>query len=234
MGPLLGEVIHRVSGKTLTRFFAEDVAGPLGADYHIGAPPEADHRVSPMIPGTPPRAQRDPNSFTDRVLFNPYVTPADASTIAWRRGELGRSNGHGNEHLSASANGLWITPRSRVCSATRPTSGARNRQGGLKAVIIATGVTATGEREILGTASVPARTRPSGPVSPQPAPPRPERRAAGHLGCASGPADRDRQGVAGLFIAALPGALHAQPVGTGAQGLGRDDRRDRAYDLRPT
>jgi CubicO group peptidase (beta-lactamase class C family) len=96
-GPLLGEVIRRVSGKTLKEFFAEDVAGPLGADYHIGAPPEADSRVSVTIQGTPPRPRSDdPNTITDRVFFNPYVRPQDSATIAWRRGELGGSNGHGN------------------------------------------------------------------------------------------------------------------------------------------
>src|SRR4029453_14134930 len=54
-GPLIGEVIRRVTGKTLTHFFAEEVAGPLGAHYHIGAPPECDHRVSVMIQSSPIR-----------------------------------------------------------------------------------------------------------------------------------------------------------------------------------
>jgi CubicO group peptidase (beta-lactamase class C family) len=65
-GPLIGEVIRRVSGKTLKQFFAEDVAGPLGADYHIGAEPEHDHRVSPLFPGAPPRQLGDTQSMTSR------------------------------------------------------------------------------------------------------------------------------------------------------------------------
>lgn len=95
-GPLLGEIIFRVTGKTLKQFFAEEVAGPLGADYHIGAEPEHDHRVTPMIPSTPIRARAGAETITDRVFFNPYVTPQDSASIAWRRGELGGSNGHGN------------------------------------------------------------------------------------------------------------------------------------------
>ncbi|MCV2491789.1 beta-lactamase family protein [Geodermatophilus sp. YIM 151500] len=95
-GPLLGEVVRRTTGMTLTRFFAGEIAGPLGADCHIGAPAEADARVSPMIAGTPPRPRDPAGSIPERVFFNPYVTPADASTTAWRRGELGGSNGHGN------------------------------------------------------------------------------------------------------------------------------------------
>jgi CubicO group peptidase (beta-lactamase class C family) len=95
-GPLIGEVIRRATGKPLKRFFAEEVAGPVGADYHIGAPPECDGRVSIMIASRDPRARSDGETITDRVLFNPYVFPGDSGTIAWRRGELGGSNGHGN------------------------------------------------------------------------------------------------------------------------------------------
>jgi CubicO group peptidase (beta-lactamase class C family) len=95
-GPLIGEVIRRVTGKALGRFFAEEVAGPLGADYHIGTGPECDARVAVMIAGTPIRPRTGEGTITDRVFFNPYVTPEDSGTIAWRRGELGGSNGHGN------------------------------------------------------------------------------------------------------------------------------------------
>jgi CubicO group peptidase (beta-lactamase class C family) len=95
-GPLIGEVIRRVTGETLGRFFADEVADPLGADYHIGTGPECDHRVAVMIAGTDIRPRTGEGTITDRVFFNPYVTPEASGTIAWRRGELGGSNGHGN------------------------------------------------------------------------------------------------------------------------------------------
>jgi CubicO group peptidase (beta-lactamase class C family) len=97
-GPLIGEVIRRVTGQTLGAFFAKEVAGPLGADYHIGTGPECDDRVSVMIPGSPfapPRPDGD-DSVSRRVFLNPIVTPQISGTIAWRRAELGGSNGHGN------------------------------------------------------------------------------------------------------------------------------------------
>jgi CubicO group peptidase (beta-lactamase class C family) len=100
-GPLIGEVVRRVSGKTLKQFFAEDVAGPLGADYHIGAEPEHDHRVSPLFPGAPPRELGDTQSMTYRAFFNPWISPEIASDIPWRRAELGGSNGHGNARSAA-------------------------------------------------------------------------------------------------------------------------------------
>ena len=95
-GPLISEVIRRTTGMSLTRFFADEIAGPLGADCHIGAPAECDDRVSPLIQSTPIRPRDPAGSIPERVFFNPYVTPQDSGTIAWRRGELGGSNGHGN------------------------------------------------------------------------------------------------------------------------------------------
>ena len=44
-GWLLGEVLRRVDGRTLGRFFAEEVAGPTGADFHIGLAEEHVDRV---------------------------------------------------------------------------------------------------------------------------------------------------------------------------------------------
>jgi CubicO group peptidase (beta-lactamase class C family) len=95
-GPLLGEVIRRVSGKTLGRFFREEVAGPLGAEYHIGTLPEHDACSAPLIQSSPVIAPRGDGSIYDRVFFNPLVIPQDAFSLAWRRGELGGSNGYGN------------------------------------------------------------------------------------------------------------------------------------------
>jgi CubicO group peptidase (beta-lactamase class C family) len=94
-GPLIGEVVRRITGRSLKVFFAEEVAGPLGADYHIGAPFEAEARVSPMLQGSP-LIQPVGNLLWDRAYHNPLCTPQNCSTSAWRRADLGGSNGHGN------------------------------------------------------------------------------------------------------------------------------------------
>src|SRR5262245_40753421 len=94
-GPLIGEVIRRITGKTLGAFFAEEIAGPLGGDYHIGTGPECDARVSPMSQGSP-FLEPTANDVQNRVFLNPYCTPQIASSVEWRRAELGGSNGHGN------------------------------------------------------------------------------------------------------------------------------------------
>ena len=36
-GHLIGEVVRRVTGKSLGTFFREEIAEPVGADFHIGS-----------------------------------------------------------------------------------------------------------------------------------------------------------------------------------------------------
>jgi len=95
-GHLIGEVIRRITGRSLGTFFREEIAEPLGADYHIGTPPECDDRVSVMIQSSPLLHPSGKDTIRDRSFFNPYVIPQTSGTIAWRRAELGGSNGHGN------------------------------------------------------------------------------------------------------------------------------------------
>ena len=49
-GYLQGELVRRVDGRTIGTFFREEVAGPLGADFHIGLPASEDDRVAELIP----------------------------------------------------------------------------------------------------------------------------------------------------------------------------------------
>src|SRR3954467_9072945 len=56
-GFLVGEVLRRVTGRSVGEFFADEVAGPLDADFHIGLPAEHDSRVTLTVP--PP--SRDEN-----------------------------------------------------------------------------------------------------------------------------------------------------------------------------
>ncbi|CAB4532612.1 unannotated protein [freshwater metagenome] len=49
-GWLVGEIVRRVSGKSIGEFFAAEVAGPLGLDFWIGLPEQQHDRVSRLIP----------------------------------------------------------------------------------------------------------------------------------------------------------------------------------------
>jgi CubicO group peptidase (beta-lactamase class C family) len=47
-GYLVGEVVRRVTGRSLGTFFAEEIARPLGLEFYIGLPAELEARVSPL------------------------------------------------------------------------------------------------------------------------------------------------------------------------------------------
>jgi CubicO group peptidase (beta-lactamase class C family) len=49
-GHLVGEVVRRVDGRSLGRFFRDEIAEPLGLEFWIGLPEELEPRVAPMIP----------------------------------------------------------------------------------------------------------------------------------------------------------------------------------------
>jgi CubicO group peptidase (beta-lactamase class C family) len=53
-GWLVGEVVRRISGKSLGEFFAAEIAEPLGLDFWIGTPDRVHDRVVPVIPLRPP------------------------------------------------------------------------------------------------------------------------------------------------------------------------------------
>ncbi len=44
-GYLVGEVVRRITGRSLGTFFAEEIAGPLGLEFWIGLPAELERRV---------------------------------------------------------------------------------------------------------------------------------------------------------------------------------------------
>ena len=68
-GWLVGEVIKRVDGRSIGRFFADEVAAPLGLDFFIGLPEAEEHRVSRLemakIGGVP--AELDVASLPEQI-----------------------------------------------------------------------------------------------------------------------------------------------------------------------
>ncbi|MFI1101068.1 serine hydrolase domain-containing protein [Streptomyces melanogenes] len=106
-GWLLGELVRRVSGRTLGRWVAEEIARPLGADLWIGMPQEETGRVgrvgpteAPRVPGAitlrPKRdvsaAYADPASLTRRA-FGAIDPLPDQNDPAYRAAELPAAGG---------------------------------------------------------------------------------------------------------------------------------------------
>ncbi len=48
-GWLVGEVVRRVSGRSLGTYLREEVAGPLGAEFFVGLPASEEHRVARLV-----------------------------------------------------------------------------------------------------------------------------------------------------------------------------------------
>jgi len=99
-GHLLGELVRRITKKSLGTFFREEVAVPLGADFHIGLSEEHDDRVADLIPPPPIDLSTfgdiDPKSVAMRSLTNPIIDVLATKTREWRSAEIPGANGHGN------------------------------------------------------------------------------------------------------------------------------------------
>ncbi len=98
-GYLVGEVLRRITGRSLGTFFREEVAEPLGADFHIGLPASEDHRVAELIPPPPGEgAGEDPNQteLQANMGTNPGVEVAATRTRGWRGAEIPAAGGTGN------------------------------------------------------------------------------------------------------------------------------------------
>src|SRR4051812_5734584 len=100
-GHLIGEVIRRITGRRLGEFFAAHLAGPLGADFHIGLPPSEFRRVADLVPWPPQPtdpADLDPNGPAFKTFTGPDLGKNIelSRTERWRRADIGAVNGHGN------------------------------------------------------------------------------------------------------------------------------------------
>ena len=98
-GHLVGEVVRRITGRTLGEFLCDELTGPLDIDFHIGLPDSEFDRVANVIPPPPsPLADMtlDPDSAAYKTFTGPMATADVAHTDEWRRAEVPAANGHGN------------------------------------------------------------------------------------------------------------------------------------------
>ncbi|MEV1067576.1 serine hydrolase domain-containing protein [Streptomyces sp. NPDC050263] len=97
-GFLVGEVVRRITGRSPGEFFADEIAGPLGADFRMGLPAEHDHRVAPTIP--PPSQDEDYAASAPGAAAAPtagtVLRVRDGNSVAWRRAQIPAASGFGN------------------------------------------------------------------------------------------------------------------------------------------
>jgi CubicO group peptidase (beta-lactamase class C family) len=102
-GFLLAELVRRVTGRTIGRFFRDEVTEPLELDLHIGLADGEFARVADVstlqaVPNRP----RDPD-LRALAAATSRRSLGLVNTSAWRRAELPASNGHGNARSIALA-----------------------------------------------------------------------------------------------------------------------------------
>ena len=70
-GWLIGELIRRVSGKSLGEFFNDEISKPYNLDYWIGLPQSEDERVAKVTPFKPSPSDK-PSGFAKAFRTNPH------------------------------------------------------------------------------------------------------------------------------------------------------------------
>ena len=114
VGNLMGEIIKRISGRTVGNFFREEIAEPLEIDFHIGLDDEHHPRVAEIhqaVESNPEDLfELEEGTVMQKVMTNGIITAPDANTPEWRRAEIPAAGGHGNgrsiaESMALMANG---------------------------------------------------------------------------------------------------------------------------------
>ena len=111
-GWLVGEVVRRISGKSLGTFFRDEVALPLGLDFHIGVDPKDDARIATMYTAVVPievARQMELRQQEVQERMSPELLAARANisilgahnSEAWRRSEIPAANGHSDAYSLA-------------------------------------------------------------------------------------------------------------------------------------
>jgi CubicO group peptidase (beta-lactamase class C family) len=105
-GFLVGEVVRRVTGVSLGRFVADEIASPLGLDLYVGLPEGLVDRVATLVPPPDPQpgdplprflvqALTEPDSIPALVMLNNggYLVPGEWDSPAALAAELPASGG---------------------------------------------------------------------------------------------------------------------------------------------
>lgn len=133
-----GELVRRITGKTLGQYFHEKIAEPLGADFYIGLPDAEMGRVATM--NGPNRARKKPRVAANAsmqmpklypvALLNPSISPyKHASSYEWRKAEIAAANGQANARgiatiyaavaMGGELNGIRVVTEQAIREATR-------------------------------------------------------------------------------------------------------------------
>jgi len=95
-GFLVGEVLRRITGRTVGEFFAAEVAAPLGADFSVGLSAENDSRLALAVPPQSRDVGYAASAPGNTAAPGTAVRVRDGNSVAWRRAQIPAAGGFGN------------------------------------------------------------------------------------------------------------------------------------------
>lgn len=111
-GYLVGEVVKRVSGKSIKEFIRDELANALdvGDDFQIGVSEKDWHRVADVVPPPPFNLPDniDQNSIFARTFANSPREATHCMTPEFRKSELAATNGFGNARSIARIHSIIV------------------------------------------------------------------------------------------------------------------------------
>ena len=113
LGPLADGLFQRIIGKTVGAYFREEVAEPMGLDFHIGLPASEDHRVANLVHdgGLQAGGPDAWNEFQASAHGNIPTGVEIAMTRDWRAQGTPSAGGQGNARSVATLYNALATDR---------------------------------------------------------------------------------------------------------------------------
>ncbi|WP_423919262.1 serine hydrolase domain-containing protein [Candidatus Poriferisodalis sp.] len=102
-GNLEGEILYRITGERMADWFRDEIAEPLGADFHMSLPASEDHRMGELLPPEVLSEGLEINgvkveldSICARTLMSCLLDATEPRTREWRAAEIPAAGGIGN------------------------------------------------------------------------------------------------------------------------------------------
>lgn len=98
LGFIAGELLRRITGKSLGRILREEIQEPLGADYFIGLREAESRRASTIVASANNNvnaAKREPQDSIAYRMWKAVPADEDYNSNLWRHSEIPSVNGHG-------------------------------------------------------------------------------------------------------------------------------------------
>ena len=105
-GYLVGEIVQRLTGRSLGTILREEICAPNAIDFHIGLPKEEHGRVAEIMRPREMPQLGELNEYNKVAFLTKWASPSRGGA-AWRSIEIPSANGHGSSKAVATLYGLY-------------------------------------------------------------------------------------------------------------------------------